>query len=109
MRVAVIGCGRQGLDHLAACGAIEGGEIEPVSDVDGARATAAAERFGARPYTRYEDLLANEATDLVSIATMPATHRAVTVLALDSGAHVLCEKPMALNLGEAREMAAAAR
>jgi predicted dehydrogenase len=40
---------------------------------------------------------------------MPATHREITLAAFEAGAHVLCEKPFALSLGEAREMTEAAR
>jgi predicted dehydrogenase len=109
MRVGVIGCGRQGTYHLEAYGGIEELEIAAVCDADPARARQAAERFSAVPYTRYEDLLAAERLDLVSVVTMPATHRQIVVDALRAGNHVLCEKPMALSLEEGLEMAAAAR
>jgi predicted dehydrogenase len=109
MRVGVVGCGVQGSVHLEAYAGIAELEIAAVCDVDPERAARAAERFGAVPYTRYEHLLASERLDLVSVATMPATHRDIVVSALRTGSHVLCEKPMARTLTEGREMAAAAR
>jgi predicted dehydrogenase len=109
IRVAVIGCGRQGMLHLEAYEAIPEVEIAAVCDVDPARAQTAADLYSAVPYARYEDLIASETLDLVSVVTMPATHRKIVVAALRAGNHVLCEKPMALSLREGLEMAAAAR
>ena len=109
MRVGVIGCGRQGTYHLEAYAGIAEVEIAAVCDADPARAQAAAERFSAAPFTRYEDLIAAGGLDLISIVTMPATHREIAIAALRAGSHVLCEKPMALDLAECVEMATTAR
>ena len=109
MRVAVIGCGRQGTFHLEAYQGIEDVEIAAVCDQDPVRAAVAGERFDAVTYSRYVELLEAGPFDLVSVVTMPVTHREIVVSALEAGAHVLCEKPMAMNLGEAHEMAEAAR
>ena len=108
MRAGVIGCGHQGTYHLEAYAGIPDVEIAAVCDADPARAQRAAERFSAVPYTRYEDLIAAGGLDLVSIVTMPSTHREIAISALRAGSHVLCEKPMARNLAECLEMAAAA-
>jgi predicted dehydrogenase len=104
----VIGCGRQGTFHLEAYQALPDVEIIAVCDVDARRAAEAATRFGATQYERFDELLASDELDLVSVATMPVTHREIVVAALAAGVHVLCEKPMAMSLGEAREMTAAA-
>jgi predicted dehydrogenase len=108
VRVGVIGCGRQGTFHLEAYQALPHVNIIAVCDIDARRAAEAADRFGATPYERFDELLASDELDLVSVVTMPVTHREIVVAALAAGIHVLCEKPMAMNLGEAREMAAAA-
>ena len=42
--------------------------------------------------------------DVVSIATLPSSHRNLAVMCLEAGCHVLCEKPVALDAGEARDM-----
>jgi predicted dehydrogenase len=94
--------------HLEGYQALKNVEIVAVCDLDSARAQAAATQFGARAYGQFEEMLAAEPLDLVSVVTMPVTHKAIVLAALDAHAHVLCEKPMAMNLVEAREMASAA-
>ncbi|MEO0998969.1 MAG: Gfo/Idh/MocA family oxidoreductase, partial [Pseudomonadota bacterium] len=56
----------------------------------------------------YAELVASDAVDLVYNALPPSGHRRWSIAALENGKHVLCEKPFALNAGEAAEMAAAA-
>jgi predicted dehydrogenase len=109
VRVGVIGCGVQGRVHLEQYKQIEGVEIAAVCDLDPARAESAARDFGAaRQATDYRVLLAGDPLDLVSVCTMPDTHRAMATLALQAGANVICEKPMALNAAEAAAMVEAA-
>ena len=60
-------------------------------------------------FTDYRDLLALDDLDAVTVATPPFAHKETAVAALRAGKHVLCEKPMAMNVAEAEEMAAAAR
>lgn len=52
----------------------------------------------------YEQLLALDEVSLVAIAVPPYLHHPITIAALNAGKHVICEKPMAMNTGEAREM-----
>ncbi|MCX7806961.1 MAG: Gfo/Idh/MocA family oxidoreductase, partial [Planctomycetota bacterium] len=60
-------------------------------------------------YTSAEDMLAKEHLDAVSIATPNKFHAPLTLAAIAAGCHVLCEKPMAMNAVEAREMLDAAQ
>lgn len=109
MRVGVIGCGVQGRVHLEQYRQIEGVEIAAVCDRDPARAEAAARDFGAARYaTDYRNLLAGGPLDLISVCTMPDSHPAIVVAAVHAGAHVICEKPMALDATAAAAMIAAA-
>lgn len=55
-------------------------------------------------YHDYEDMLANEELDGVSICLPNSLHVKATILSVDRGIHVLCEKPMALTLNDAKEM-----
>jgi predicted dehydrogenase len=59
-------------------------------------------------YTDYTDLLARDDLDLVSICTSNNMHYPAAMAAIARGVDIYCEKPLALNLAQAREMAAAA-
>lgn len=64
-----------------------------------------AAQYGIRAvYTDYEQMLVDVEPDIVSITAPPRMHNPMAVAAFQVGAHVLCEKPMAMNLEEAREM-----
>ncbi len=69
------------------------------------RAEAAARVFDIpHIFTDYHEMLQMEELDLVSVVTPPYLHYPMVMAALEAGKHVLCEKPMALNTMEAREM-----
>ncbi|MBZ0274147.1 Gfo/Idh/MocA family oxidoreductase [bacterium] len=77
-------------------------------DIKKARAFAA--RFGIEyACGSYEELLAREDIDAIYIAVPNSLHARWTIAALAAGKHVLCEKPIATNAGDARRMADAAR
>ena len=76
---------------------------------DAEKAGAAAERLGWRAVeTDWKALLTRDDVDLVDVCTPGDTHADIAIAALDAGKHVLCEKPLANTVGEARAMAAAA-
>lgn len=60
-------------------------------------------------YTDWRDLIAAPTVDVVSIVTPPHLHAEMAIAALQAGKHVICEKPMALNVGQAEAMLAAAQ
>src|SRR6266581_236982 len=73
-------------------------------------AEAFAKEFGAkRWYATWSDLLKDEEIDAVYIATPVHLHAAQTVAAAEAGKHVLCEKPMAINVRECDQMIDACR
>ncbi len=118
VRVAVIGAGGiANLRHLPAYKlAEERGEAELVAVCDPVEssARAAAERFGVpEVYADYREVLdpagAGARIDAVSICTPNSFHEPITLAAVAAGKHVLCEKPLALDLAGARRMADAAR
>jgi len=74
------------------------------------RAEEIAEEFGAPAwYDSVDDLLGDPEVDVVHVATPVYLHREFVLRAAEAGKHVLCEKPMALNAGEAEEMVRACR
>jgi predicted dehydrogenase len=60
-------------------------------------------------YSTWQELIAADSIDVVSIVTPPHLHREIAVAALQAGKHVICEKPTALNVAEAEAMLAAAQ
>ena len=74
-----------------------------------ANASAAADEFRVDHYTKnWRETIAHPDVDLVCVTTPPRLHREMTLFAIEQGQHVLCEKPMAMNVAEAIEMSAAA-
>ena len=110
LRVGGIGCGAMGQMHFNAYGRLESAvEVAGLCDLDAARLADAADKFPrARTTADYRALLASANLDLVSICTMPNTHCEIAVAALEAGAHVLCEKPFAMDMAQADLMLAAA-
>jgi predicted dehydrogenase len=110
LRAGVIGAGAIGPAHLRGYQAARGVEIAAVCDLHRGRAAAAAQQFGAKHvFTDYRKVLAADVVDVVSVCTPNNTHMPITVAALQAGKHVLCEKPLAMNGRQARQMVAAAK
>lgn len=121
-RVAIIGCGRTGKEegrtgagmaHMHAHGYLETGACDLVALADISRENA--EAFAARHspdaalYTDYQEMLAKEKPDVVSVCTWPKLHAPMVVAAAEAGVRAIhCEKPMAPTWGEAKRMHAVA-
>jgi len=109
LRVGVIGLGI-GRAHISGYQKHPGAEVVAIADTDAARLQKVGDECKVpRRYNSAEAMLAGEKLDIVSVATPNKFHAPLTIAALQAGCHVLCEKPMALNAGEARQMLAAAR
>lgn len=83
-------------------------DVEPVMKVLVGRSeqkvARAAEQFGWEEHaTNWEDVIARPDIDIVDIGTPNDTHAKISVAALEQGKHVLCEKPLAINLEDARK------
>jgi predicted dehydrogenase len=110
-RAGIVGTGWwTGLEHLPGLQSRGDVEVTALCGRDPARLAALADRFGiARRFTDWRELASAGDLDVVVIVTPNVLHHPVAVAALSSGAHVICEKPLALDLVHAREMAALAR
>lgn len=79
--------------------------VTAVCGRDRARAEAIASTWNIpHVFTSYDEMIASGLVDAVLISTVNRTHYAMTIQALDAGLHVLCEKPLAMNYGEALAM-----
>ncbi|SFC36959.1 Predicted dehydrogenase [Bacillus sp. OV322] len=105
LRIGVIGCGSIATHrHLPEYAANPEAEIAAVCDILKERAEEKAELYQAKAYTSYEELLADDSIDAVSVCTPNYLHAPITIAALKAGKHVLCEKPMATSKEDAEAM-----
>jgi predicted dehydrogenase len=107
-RVAVVGVGEFGRNHVRVWSKMEGAELVGVVDINHERAAAVAVEFGTR-VLRDVDALATEKIDAVSLAVPTKEHCRIGCRLLDSGMDVLVEKPMASTLAEADGLIASAQ
>jgi len=109
VRWGLIGCGDIAKKRVApALRDSARSELVAVSRAKADLAEAFARQFGAgKWYADWHDMLRDSEIDAIYIATPVHLHAAQTVAAAEAGKHVLCEKPMALNVPECDEMLAA--
>ncbi|TCP29475.1 putative dehydrogenase [Scopulibacillus darangshiensis] len=108
LKVGLIGAGgiAQGvhIPNYLKCG--EKAEIAAVADVAKEKAEECAQKFNIpNMYGHYQDMLEKQDLDAVSVCTPNKFHKEASIAALNAGCHVLCEKPPAMNIQEAEEMA----
>jgi predicted dehydrogenase len=114
LRIGVIGAGGRG-EADAAGAASEGDEVVAICDVDRKRAAPTLERFpDARVYEDYRAMIAREMLepeplDAVTVSTPDHHHYSATLLAMQAGLHVFCQKPLTHTPWEARRLLEAAR
>lgn len=109
LRAGIVGCGAvTDIHHAAAFRRCPDITLSALVDSDLSRARALAERHGgtARSLTDYRELPGT--VDMALVATSNATHADIACFLLDHGIHVLCEKPLAPRVAEAKRMAASA-
>ena len=107
LRAGVVGCGNIAGNHAAALRALPGIELVGCADVDPDRAARFAAEHGVAHPVRSVDALLELRLDLVTVCTPHPTHEAVVTAAAARGVHVLCEKPIAIDLASAGRMVAA--
>jgi UDP-N-acetyl-2-amino-2-deoxyglucuronate dehydrogenase len=107
IKFALVGCGRIAQRHAEHIHNF--GELVAVCDIVKEKATALAERYNARAYESLDDLLAAEKEiQVVSICSPNGLHAEHAIRSLKAGFHVLCEKPMAINVIDCGRMIQAA-
>ena len=110
LRIGLVGAGNIAKAHLAAYRKVEGAEIVAICDINPDTLKETAESFGiAKTYAGETEMLEAEELDAVDVCVWNCSHASCSIEALDAGKHVLCEKPMATNAGEAEKMIEAAK
>ena len=106
-KVCIISCGMiANSAHIPAFKHFsEDYEITAVCDVNETAAKETAERHGIKNYyTDAKEMLQTEKPDVVSVCVPNCFHKEYTIMALEAGANVLCEKPLAFTYQDAAEM-----
>ncbi|MGQ0739776.1 MAG: Gfo/Idh/MocA family protein [Bacteroidota bacterium] len=107
LRFAIIGCGKIAPRHAAEI--IKHGQLTAVCDIIPEKADALAGEFGARAFYDIKDLLSSERnSEVVAVCTPNGLHHEHSILSLQAGSHVLCEKPLSISVKDAKKMIAAA-
>jgi D-apiose dehydrogenase len=108
LRGALIGCGFFAVNHMHGWNDVEGAEIVAICDRDPVRLQLVGDQFGiANRYTDAVTMMTAEKLDFVDIATTAPTHRSLVEMAAVHGLHVICQKPFAPTLDDAKAMVAA--
>src|SRR4051795_12723299 len=108
--IGLIGTGFARKVQIPGFRSCEGAEIVSIASGRLENARSTAEEFGVEHFAAdWRETVSHPDVDLVCITTPPVLHREMTLLAIEHRKHILCEKPMAMNVAEAQEMADAAK
>lgn len=108
LRVAVIGIGNMGKNHVKNYAAIETADLVAVSDINNELGYNLAEKYGCNYYQDYIEMLESERLDAVSIVVPSRFHHRVGMDVLSRRVNVLMEKPLAMTREEALDLIEAA-
>ena len=104
LKAAVIGVGSMGRHHARVYTALPATTLVGVVDRDAERVHDIGATYGVPAYTDYREMLETEQPDLVTVAVPTSLHETVASRALESGAHVLVEKPITATIEEAERL-----
>ena len=108
-RVLVVGLGNMGMSHALAYSRIPGFEVAGLCTRRIADKTIPDALAAARRFSDYEQALSDLKPDVVSVNTLPDTHADYAIKAMEAGAHVFVEKPLAETVESAERVVATAR
>jgi len=108
--IGIVGAGFARTTQIPGFQNCEGARVVAITSRHRENAEKVAEEFGIEHVANdWRELVQRDDVDLVSVVTPPATHMEITLAALAHGKAVLCEKPMAMNASEAKQMTEKAR
>ena len=103
IKVAIIGSGRMGLRHALAYEKIKNVEVIGFSDTDQKKAKFLSKQFH-KDFFKLERIFQNKNIDTIDACTPNIFHTQHSISAMESGKHVIVEKPMALNMQDCERM-----
>lgn len=110
INVGIVGCGSIARQrHAVEYTSNPNVSIQGFNDFHKERAEEMTKEFGGKVYLSDDEMFADPMIDAVSICAANAFHAELTIKALNSGKHVLCEKPMAISLKDCHEMVVTAK
>ncbi|MGD8779640.1 MAG: Gfo/Idh/MocA family oxidoreductase [Ignavibacteria bacterium] len=113
IKIGIIGCGFIAeYKHLPSMAKVEGVKVEAFCDIIPERAKNLAEKYGdsnSLVTEDYKEVLDRDDIEVIHVCTPNNSHSEITVAALESGKHVMCEKPMAKTDAQAKAMLDAAK
>ena len=110
LRAGVVGLGWAGEQHLKNYQRMPNVEVKAIAGLEVERLRQLGNDYGVSDlYESWEDLVARDDLDIVSVATPNHLHAPISIAAFDAGKHVLCEKPLARTGAEAEGIVNAAR
>ncbi len=105
LRAGIVGCGGISRSHAAAYDGLEDISLVAMCDINQDAVNNRADEYGvSNRYTNYKEMFANETLDIVSVCTHAPLHTPITIAAAKAGIHVLCEKPLSVDLETADQM-----
>ena len=110
LRWGILGAGNVSRQFALSLKGVQGATITAVAAREQARADAFASILGIpKAFDNYEAMVADPEVDIVYVGTKTWLHKEHSILGLNAGKHVLCEKPLASNSAEASDMYATAK
>ncbi len=110
LKIGIVGLGYPGRMHSLALAATPDAEVHAIADLSPERRAAYVGEFGKPPvvYEKFEELLADPDLDAIVLSLPNFLHHPTSLAVLQSGRHVLCEKPPTMNAAEMLELEAEA-
>src|ERR1051326_905751 len=109
LRFGIVGAaGMVGEANVEAAHKCPYGQLVGVTDLNQDKCKAIAEKLGIRAFGSFDEMISSDLIDTVGIATPHPLHHGMAIAAMKAGKHVITEKPIAVTVREADEMAAVA-
>ncbi|MCM8814890.1 MAG: Gfo/Idh/MocA family oxidoreductase [Candidatus Omnitrophica bacterium] len=109
VRLAIIGAGFMGSMHAEVYSQLPNVKIAAIVDERGEKAKSLAEKYGAIPYLSADQVFAKSDITIVDICLPTFLHKEFVIKAAEAGKDIICEKPIALTIEDAKKMVDACR